>query len=488
MSIHTPSNLKPSRSIHPFLVCALIAVLQGLSIGHASSQTFMTLHHFSGGGGASSFAGLALSNSTLYGTTMGPSDDGGVVTGTVFAVSTDGTGFATLRHLASGPFAGLIFSDGTLYGTTMGGTQPSVGTSTVFAANIDGNGFTNLHVFTPVPGYAPFANVDGSQPMGGLVLSGATLYGTASSGGNAGKGTVFVLNTNGSGFIILHHFTGADGSYPRAGLILTGNTLYGTTANGGISGNGTVFAIKIDGSGFTNFYNFTATSISAPYGNADGAVPGELILSGNTLYGTASQGGSSGEGTVFAVSTNGTGFRTLHSFTTRTGVPYANSDGAYPKAGLILLGEILYGTAAYGGSLGQGTLFAVHTDGTGFTNLHSFNGGSDGSSPRGRLTYSGNTLYGTTAYGGSSGEGTVFSFSFPLPQLTIVRSGANVILSWPTSFAGFDFAGYTLQSTTNLSLPNCWFPVGRSPATNGGQISVMVLSNVGFEFFRLKSP
>jgi uncharacterized repeat protein (TIGR03803 family) len=41
---------------------------------------------------------------------------------------------------------------------------------------------------------------------------------------------------------------------------------------------------------------------------------------------------------------------------------------------LVLLSNTLYGTAFYGGSSGKGTVFAIQTDGTGFTNLHSFNG------------------------------------------------------------------------------------------------------------------
>src|SRR5206468_3922223 len=97
-------------------------------------------------------------------------------------------------------------------------------------------------------------------------------------------------------------------------------------------------------------------------------------LSGNTLYGTAYKGGSSSVGTVFAVNTNGVGFTNLHSFSAvpRFSGPYINSDGANPFAGLILSGNTLYGTAHFGGSSGNGTVFAVNTNGTGFTNLHSF--------------------------------------------------------------------------------------------------------------------
>src|SRR6185503_15422827 len=95
----------------------------------------------------------------------------------------------------------------------------------------------------------------------------------------------------------------------------------GVANNGGSSGSGTVFKVNTDGTGFTTLYTFTATlKYPSPPINSDGALPrAGMILSGNTLYGTASSGGSAGNGTVFAVSTDGTGFTTLHSFTATTG-------------------------------------------------------------------------------------------------------------------------------------------------------------------------
>ena len=171
-------------------------------------------------------------------------------------------------------------------------------------------------------------------------------------------------------------YTNSDGANPYAGLLLSGNTLYGTADDGGSSGNGTVFAVNTNGTGFTNLHSFTAMS-GASLTNSDGAYPdADLILSGNTLYGTAGSGGSSGNGTVFKVNTDGTGFTNLHSFSAvPDSSPFTNSDGAYPDVGLILSGNTLYGTTHFGGSSGNGTVFAVNTDGTGFTNLHSFTAG-----------------------------------------------------------------------------------------------------------------
>src|SRR6267378_3252948 len=203
-------------------------------------------------------------------------------------------------------------------------------------------------------------------------------------------GLVMTSQVTAQTFTNLYGFTGGnDGGAPYAGLILSGNTLYGTTTAGGSSSNGTVFAVNTDGSGFTNLHGFTG-------GNDGGAPYAGLILSGNTLYGTTAFGGSSGNGTVFAVNTDGSGFTNLHGFTN-------GNDGGAPTAGLILSGNTLYGTTTAGGGSGNGTVFAVNTDGSGFTNLYRFTGGNDGGDPYAGLILSGNTLYGTTAGGGSSG-------------------------------------------------------------------------------------
>lgn len=106
---------------------------------------------------------------------------------------------------------------------------------------------------------------------------------------------------------------------------------------------------------------------------------GALVLSGETLYGTTFEGGSWGKGTVFALSTNGTNFTTLYSFTPL--VSGTNRDGAWPYTGLILSGNTLYGTAKEGGAYEWGTVFALNTNGMGFTTLYSFTGGDDRAFP-----------------------------------------------------------------------------------------------------------
>jgi len=208
-----------------------------------------------------------------------------------------------------------------------------------------------------------------------LILSGNTLYGTAQFGGSSSQGTVFAVNTDGTGFRTLHEFTALQnntnggGAQPMAGLVLSSNTLYGTASVGGSAGNGTVFAVNTDGTAFSVLHSFPASANNSRglYTNSDGATPyAGLVLSGNTLYGAALGGGRSGAGTVFAINTDGTGFTALHTFGaySTNSAPWINSDGTYVHGGLLLSSNTLYGTAEFGGRSGWGTVFKLNTDGT----------------------------------------------------------------------------------------------------------------------------
>jgi len=455
---------------HPFLMAALFVGLGLIPAIRMTAQTFTTLYNFTlfstYPDAAMPVAGLILSDRTLYGTAQW---GGYSFAGAVFKVNTDGTGFTALHSFwdassnffpqatnADGaiPVAGLILSDNTLYGTAQYGGNSGAGT--VFKVNTDGTAFKTLHsftaltrAFTDIDG-AHDTNSDGAYPHAELVLSGNTLYGTTVAGGGSGHGTVFKTDTDGTGFTTLHHFTAwsfpyytnSDGINPVGGLVLSGNTLYGTALQGGNSRQGTVFAVNTDGTGFTTLHHFAGSP-------SDGALPvAGLILSGNTLYGATEGGGSLGYGTVFAGNTDGTGFTTLHDFTSISwcsGCVNSNSDGALPVAGLILSGNSLYGTTKSGGNSGNGTVFAVNTDGAGFTTLHHFAGSpADGAVPYGGLVLSGKTLYGTTGGGGTSDYGTVFklllnhapsSVANVAPLFSIPPRGANRFILSPNNAA-----------------------------------------------------
>ena len=440
-----------------------------------SFPAFHTLYTFSTNFGTGPNAGLVLSGNKLYGTTTHGGNNG---VGTVFAVNTDGTSFTNLYNfaLASGgdPGAGLILLGGTLYGTTyVGGSQ---GGGTVFAINTNGLGYTNIYNFTLlVPS-------TGTEPAAALVSAGNTLYGTSQYGGSVDHGTVFGVLTNGASITDLHSFStptgnsqvNSDGDNPLSRLLLAGGTLYGTAEGAGNFGSGTVFAVNTNSPfNFNTLHHFTATDIITGT-NTDGAFPfAGLVLSGTNLYGTAYAGGTSGNGTVFAVSTNGLIFSNLYSF------PGGNG-GSGPHGGLTLWGNTLYGTTSAGGTSNNGTLFAINIDGSGFTNLYSFTGGGDGANPQADLVLSGNILYGTTAAGGSSGNGTVFSFTLPRPLLAIARSGTNVILTWSASASG-----YTLEFATNLVSPTVWNTNSTAPVILSGLNTVTNPISAPREFYRL---
>ncbi len=173
----------------------------------------------------------------------------------------------------------------------------------------------------------------------------------------------------------LYSFDGLNENGPQAGLIFSSNTLYGTTAFGDDWDNGAVFAFSLDCNCLVPLHSFTELSNDEEGGpNSDGANPyAGLILSGNTLYGTTCEGGASANGSVFKVNTDSSGFTNLHSFATNTD-PFLFTAGS--QASLVSSGDMLYGTTTYSGSWGFGTVFAVTTNGTGFTNLHNFTGDS----------------------------------------------------------------------------------------------------------------
>jgi uncharacterized repeat protein (TIGR03803 family) len=386
--------------------------------------------------GVSPNGDLVLSDTTLYGTTYSGDNYG---FGTVFKISTDGSSYTILKEFTNSiegvnPSAGLLLSGTTLYGTTVNGGRSDNGT--LFKVNTDGTGFIVLKDFTN--------SADGYYSYASLMLSGSTLYGTTCYGGNNGYGAVFKVETNGSSFSVITHFVGRDGVSPSGNLLQSGTTLYGATTRGGASGNGTLFKVNADGSGYTVLKDFN--------NQPDGSKPnGGLVLSGATLYGTTAYGGMNDSGTLFQINTDGSGYTLLYHFSavTFTGSypieTYTNADGAWPKAGLTLSGTTLYGTTWQGGATGYGTIFKVNTDGSGFTVLRQLNA-SAGANPLGSLVLSGATLYGTTSQHGGKGGGTVF-------RMNTDGSGFTVVKDFDTSDglcpeAGLALLGTTLYGTT----------------------------------------
>ncbi|MEE9936922.1 MAG: hypothetical protein K4445_14465, partial [Deltaproteobacteria bacterium] len=406
-----------SKKVIPIAGALVLILAVFVSGGWAATKTI--LHDFAGGvgGGESPVYGiLTLSGAALYGMTK----DGGVANdGTLFKINADGTGFTLLHsfgvHPDNGrkPYGSLIMDDAMLYGTTKEGGASGYGV--IFKIQADGSGYTVLHSFAGGAG--------GSSPFGGLTLSGSALYGTASSGGSADLGAVFKINTDGTGYTVIHSFgTWAGGAYPCTSLTQDGATLYGTAKEGGVSGCGVIFKIQTDGSGYTVLHSFA--------GGAGGGYPyGSLILAGSALCGTTSSGGASNSGTVFKIQTDGSGYTVLHSFAGGAG-------GSHPYGALTLSGSLLYGMTSSGGTAGYGTIFRLGADGSGYTVVHDLANWAGGAYPYGGLTLSGNTLYGMTSEGGAVGLGVIFKLEgatlITLRSFTGLRSGDDVVLKWET--------------------------------------------------------
>jgi uncharacterized repeat protein (TIGR03803 family) len=205
----------------------------------------------------------------------------------------------------------------------------------------------------------------------------------------------------------LYNFNGTpDGALPVGGVVRIGNSFYGTTANGG--------ADSLPGTVFKVDLKANETTLYSFSGSPDGYVPlaGLIKDSDGNLYGTTAYGGLYGFGTVFEVSK--TGVETvLYSF---SGYP---ADGVYPQAGLVRdAAGNLFGTTQYGGpgscqingfTEGCGTVFMLSNTGV-ETVLHGFvSGTTDGQLPIARLLLdAAGNLYGTTCHGGTQGNGTVF--------------------------------------------------------------------------------
>ncbi|MHB8521299.1 MAG: choice-of-anchor tandem repeat GloVer-containing protein, partial [Limisphaerales bacterium] len=408
----------------------------------ASAQTFTLVRSFNPADGASPAAGVVQSGGVLYGTTtaLGPNNGG-----TVFKVKPDGTGYTVLWSFTPPtdgglPMCDLVVSGGTVYGTASVGGANNGGT--VFVVSTNGTGFTVLKAFDSS------LTAEGNTPAAGLVLSGTTLYGTTQFGGNGGNGTIFKVNTDGSGFSTLHPMLSAasDGAFPQSIMVLSGSTLYGTASGGGPSGFGTVFSMNTDGSGYT-----VIKYLAGP--PTEGRNPvGGLLLSGGVLYGTTASGGSSDFGTVFKINPDGTGFSVLRQFAGAT------TDGGLPEAFLILSGTTLYGTTFQGGSSDVGTLFKLNTDGSGYGTLYTFLATAtvpptfpNGRMPNGGLLSYNGVFYGLANGGGANDMGALYSLTVPNSPPVVTTTGTTLSHTEGSGPVAVD-PGITVTDVDNTTL------------------------------------
>jgi uncharacterized repeat protein (TIGR03803 family) len=246
----------------------------------------------------------------------------------------------------------------------------------------------------------------GRHPYAGVIQAdNGALYGTTSQGGVSNAGTIFRLDSTGSNATNLYTFglVAGDGQVPIALVQGSDGALYGTTSNGGTNNNnGTTYKINKDGTGYQVLHNFG--------GGADGVYPQSGLMEGTDgfLYGTTYFGGSNGLGTVYKLKKDGGSYSILHHFSVSGG------DGNNPQTALLQGQDgVLYGTTVFGGTNDNGTIFKLNTNGSSYLVLLRFSGlATDGKNPEAALSQgSDSALYGTTYNGGTNGVGTIFKLN-----------------------------------------------------------------------------
>ena len=385
-----------------------LLVLTLVTTRAAQAQTYNVLHSFSGGGdGGTPSAGLMMDRTgNLYGTAQ----YGGAGNGTVFKLSHPGSGWilSTLYAFQGGndglgPEARVLFGpDGGLYGTTTSGGFQGYGT--VFELRPPVTACKSVVCpWMETVLYRFAGGTDGGEPSGDVIFDqSGNLYGTTGA-------TVYELSPSNGGWTesVLYNFGFFDGS-PYDGVVFDSlGNLYGTTPNGG-NGEcfrgvpcGTIFQLSRSGSTWvkSTLYNFQGTD--------DGGYPyaGLIFDNADNFYGASSCGGTRGGGAVFTLS----GSDGSWTFTPIYGLGKGGCDpyfGGIPGPVAHLTRDSmgnLYGTARTDGAYGAGSVFKLmpSTGGWIYTDLHDFAGASDGAFPLGSVTLdaSGN-LFGTTVSGG----------------------------------------------------------------------------------------
>lgn len=240
-------------------------------------------------------------------------------------------------------------------------------------------------------------------------------------------------------FAPLHMFGSitSDGRQPFVTVILgQGNILYGSTRVGGTNNAGTLFKVNIDGVGYAVLYSFSqGQSDGGPPPNSPGGAP--LVQGADgMLYGIVFGGSTNGNGFAFKLNPDGTGFTVLHAF--------GNIDGG-PVSLMQCADGFLYGSAYF-------TLFKFDTNGGTYTVLRQFTNSIDGNYPLGKLTQdTEGALYGTAYRAGTNGEGTVF-------KINTDGSGYQVLHTFsPTAWTAKDPGPAWCKAATALFMePRPW--------------------------------
>jgi uncharacterized repeat protein (TIGR03803 family) len=349
----------------------------------------------------------------------GASQQGGNNThGTIYRFDPN-SGSVTLLHTFTGGSQGtgtsngiIRASNGFLYGVNYGGSN---GVGTLFRITPAGNSFSTVYQFAALSGgNATAAPIEGSD---------GKLYGVTSTGGFFSNGGIFRVDLDGTNYQLLRAFSGTAGITPGGGGTYGGiiegpdGLIYGATDSGGVADKGVIYTIDKSASPYpyTVLHEFTNTTIRAPSNTP-------LLASDDLLYGAATEGGRGGQGGIYRIARNGSGFEVLHEFDD-------NLDG-YGAYSAFIEGSdgYLYGVAFFSSS-NFGGVFRFRKDGGSFAVLHRFAGSlTDGAQPDSPLIETApGVFYGTTNSSGANLFGTIFRLETTLEPPTLDVTGRKSV-------------------------------------------------------------
>ncbi len=446
------------------LCLGLAAAIATLFPAGLAAQSYLVIHSLAVSEGHNPRSTLVQdSGGVLYGTAIFGGANGN---GSIFRLDPDGNNFDVIHDFddsdGDDPYAGLILGGGFLFGTAANGGNDDAGV--IYKIDTNGNNFAVIHHLD--------GGNDGGNPYGRLVQGPDTiLYGVARNNGANGFGTVFSIDPGGATYTVLHVFgtTSDDGSNPYGGLLIgSDGMLYGTTekAHNG-SGFGTVFRLNTDGTGFETLHTFTAGND----GN-DPAAPLIETIEG-FLYGTTVLGGSTSGGTVFKLRRDGTEYSVVHAF--------ANAEGTDSRAELSpTIGGLLYGTGSAGGS-GSGTVFRMTKLGQLVHSAHDFTSASGATPHGGVIQGIDGALYGTTTSGGAHSVGTIWRLTTPTvlsitPDSGPAGGGTAVTIAG-TSFANQATVALSGSLATSVNVVDPNTITATTPNLAPGQLHDIAVTN-----------
>jgi uncharacterized repeat protein (TIGR03803 family) len=345
------------------------------------------------------------------------------------------------------PQYGVIMdSSGDLYGTASMGGTSGVGA--VFEVVQGSNTVTQLASFDDTG--------DNGSPISGLTIdSSGNLYGATNTGGAFGDGTIYELPNGSNQIITLASFGGASNAPwgAQSGVIIdSSGNLYGTTTEGGDYGEGTVYELPYGTDTIVTLASFNGINGSSPVG-------GVIMDSNGNLYGAAGGGGANGDGTIFEIAAGSGTISTLASF------DYNN--GSSPYGGLVMDSSgNLYGTTQTGGDYGWGTVFELAAESQTITNLASFDGVDALAFAPLTMDSNGN-LYGTEN-GSNNGAGGIFE----------VANGSGTI-STLASFDGNNFAEPRFSNLVMDGAGNLYGTTAEGGAGGGGAVFELQMTGAG---------